>query len=135
MLQGLFQQPDIMSIRAGKNNSQRNTFLIGQYTAFCPHFFPDPLDFFQRLPMPAELLPYSRPDSAIPSRSFPVLLPKSSQKNQQPTSLQHIKYSFQCFSRRHRFASLSGRTLIYFFFGSRSFFLRNFILDCFPKFI
>ena len=72
MIQGIFQQFDIVCIGSGKNNCQRKAVFIRQYTAFCPHFFLDPLGSFQRLPGPAVLSPCSRPDFAIPSRSLPA---------------------------------------------------------------
>ena len=72
MIQGFFQQFDIVCIGSGKNNCQRKSLFIRQHTAFCPHFFLDPLDSFQRLPEPAVLSPCSRPDFAIPSRSLPA---------------------------------------------------------------
>ena len=54
-IQGFFQQFYIVRVGSGKDDRQRKTLLIRQHTAFCPHFFPGPLDSFQRTPAPAAL--------------------------------------------------------------------------------
>ena len=74
MVQGIFQPFDIMGICSRKNHCQRKSVFIGQYTTFCPHFFPDPLDFFQRIPVPVVLSPYSRPDSALPADPLQLVI-------------------------------------------------------------
>ncbi len=46
MVQGLFQQLDIMRVCSRQYHRQRQTVLIGQNTAFCPPFFPRSVGFF-----------------------------------------------------------------------------------------
>ena len=96
MVQGSFQQFDIMCIGPGKNNCQRKSFFIRQHTTFCPHFFLGLLDFSQQTPRPEALLPYNRPDFATPNRFlpahhiFPDLLPIFFQKILLPPILENI---------------------------------------------